>query len=77
MNVVFTGTAVDEAGVHVLRDDLQKMAARQGYYMQKAVNAGTDLLVASRTDTVKAKRAKSLGVSVVTYPEFFEFIFRG
>ena len=69
IRVVFTGPAFDSAGHSILRNDLA--AACLGIAtVQSAVNADTDYLVASRKDTVKAKRAMERGLEVLTYPEF-------
>lgn len=70
LNVVFTGPAQDEAGNSVLRDDLKKLALEKGYVIQGSVQRTTQILVASRTDTVKARAALAKGLLVVTYPQF-------
>lgn len=41
-----------------------------GISVQSAIKPDTDMLVASRKDTVKAKRAAESGLPVLTYPEF-------
>jgi len=70
MNIVFTGPASDVAGFSVVRSDLIAACAASGHAVQRAVKPDTDLLVASRTDTVKAKAALLRGVEVMTYPTF-------
>lgn len=70
LNVVFTGPAVDSAGSLILRDNLIK-ACKRKMIVEKSVTQQTNLLVASRTDTVKAKKAAARGVDVMGYPEFF------
>lgn len=70
-NVVFTGPAFDNHGRAVLRANLIAASEASGRFrVQSAVTAATQILVASRTDTVKAKKAAALGVEVMTYPEF-------
>jgi hypothetical protein len=70
MNIVFTGPAFDGAGFSIVRGDLIAACATSGHAVQRAVKPDTDLLVASRTDTVKAKAALLRGVEVMTYPTF-------
>lgn len=69
MNIVFTGAATFK-GERVMRDDLKRMAAQRGFTVQSMVSASTDILVASRDDTRKARAAVALGVKVLTYPGF-------
>lgn len=69
INVVFTGPAVDSTGSMILRDNLIKACGSQ-FEVQRAVSPSTQLLVASRTDTVKAAKAKARGIEVIGYPEF-------
>lgn len=69
IRVVFTGPAFDSAGHSILRFDL--LTACTGIAnVQGSVQADTDYVVASRTDTVKAKKAAARGIKVLTYPEF-------
>ena len=70
MNVVFTGPAIDIAGNFIVRADLALVCGSKGINVQPAVKPDTELLVASRSDTVKAKRAQGCGKKVMTYPEF-------
>ena len=70
MNVVFTGPAFDGAGQAIIRANLIAACQKTGLFVQPAVKATTDLLVASRKDTVKAETAAERGVKVLTYPEF-------
>lgn len=71
MNVVFTGPAFDSSGRSVIRADLTYACIEKGYLVvQSGIQADTDILVASRLDTVKAKHAAIRGVKVYTYPEF-------
>jgi hypothetical protein len=71
LNVVFTGPAFDNAGHAVVRADLIEACKATGKFaVQSAVKPNTDLLVASRTDTVKAKAAAAKGLEVITYPQF-------
>jgi hypothetical protein len=70
MKVVFTGPAVDNAGHSITRDNLTLACKKAGVTVQTAVRQDTELLVASRKDTVKAKNAGATGLTVLTYPEF-------
>jgi hypothetical protein len=70
--VVFTGEAYDVHGKAVLRGDLKKLAEANGLVVQSSVQTRTQMVVASRTDTVKAKKAKERGLLVQTYPEFLK-----
>jgi hypothetical protein len=71
MGVVFTGPAVDNAGRSITRAALTSACAKAGgFEVQPSIRVSTHLLVASRKDTVKAKRAAERGLPVLTYPEF-------
>lgn len=69
-NVVFTGPAFHPNGQPILREILKKAAQASGFRIQSSVQKTTDLLVASRADTVKALKAANRGIRVVTYPMF-------
>ena len=76
--VVFTGPAVDSQGRSITRANLVKACEGTGtIIVQSSVRGDTDLLVASRTDTVKAKKAAASGLPVLTYPEFLATRLRG
>lgn len=70
LSVVFTGPAFDNDGRSILRDDLAAAAQKAGITVANRVTTGTNILVASRTDTIKALTASQRGVAVLTYPEF-------
>ena len=71
LNIVFTGPAVDNSGNSVVRANLIAACAKKGNInVQPAVRQGVNMLVASRTDTMKAKAAAARGLAVFTYPEF-------
>lgn len=70
MKVVFTGAAMNPDGSNVVRAALQSACAELGMVMQKSVQKDTELLVASRTDTVKAMAAEQRGIKVMSYPDF-------
>jgi len=74
MNVVFTGWAIDAKGEKITRDRLCKAAAEAGFWVENKITSCTHYLVASRTDTVKAQRAKDLGVTVLDYPHFITLL---
>lgn len=67
--VVFTGPAKFNGEV-VLRADLTAAAVKAGYTVRDKVDGTVQLLVASRTDTVKAAHAKKMGVQVIDYQLF-------
>lgn len=69
-NVVFTGPAIDGAGNFIVRADLVLLCGSHAINVQHAVRSDTDILVASRGDTVKAKRAAACGKMVMTYSQF-------
>lgn len=69
LNVVFTGPAFDSAGQSILRANLIA-ACEPTMHVQHSMSKDTNLLVASRTDTVKAKMAVQRGIKVMSYPEF-------
>jgi hypothetical protein len=66
-NVVLTGPAHDAMGQPILRADLIEAAQAAGH---ASMQHGVELLVASRTDTVKALKAAQGGIPVVDYPTF-------
>lgn len=76
MKVVFTGPAFDNAGHSVVRADLIAACVATGEFtVQSAVKADTDLLVASCTDTVKAKARPEL--NIMTYSAFIARFLNG
>lgn len=78
VNVVFTGPAFDPAGQSVLRADLIAACSVKGNLnVQKAVRADTDVLVASRADTTKARAAEGRGIAVLTYGDFIAHFLAG
>jgi Fe-S oxidoreductase len=70
--VVFTGPAYDAADNPILRADLKKVAQKAGYTVLDHFCCGTQLLVASRLDTVKARKAAEQNIEVISYPEFLD-----
>lgn len=71
ISVVFTGPAVDNAGRSITRAALTNACMQVGTFeVHPSIRTTTHLLVASRKDTVKAKRAAERGLPVLTYPEF-------
>lgn len=73
-NVVLTGTGYREDGVAILRADIIRQAETRDFHVQTSVQASTELLVASRTDTTKARKAQEKGIEVISYQEFFRMI---
>lgn len=70
MKVVFTGAATDIYGGQLKRADLIAACQIAGIDVMPRIEKGVDMLVASRHDTIKAKRAKALGIPVCSYEEF-------
>jgi hypothetical protein len=66
----FTGKA-KLRGTDVTRGELEAFITRNGGRISKKVGHHTDILVASRTDTTKARDAINLGKRVCSYDEFF------
>jgi len=78
VNVVFTGPAFDASGNTVVRSDLiAACSVRGNLSVQKAVRPDTDVLVASRYDTTKARAARQRGIAVLGYDEFIENFLKG
>lgn len=78
MKVVFTGPAFDNTGHSIVREDLIAACAGTGkFQVQASVRKDTELVVASRTDTVKAKAASARGLTVLTYPQFINRFLAG
>jgi NAD-dependent DNA ligase len=72
IEIVFTGAAATKQGVGIVRADLIKHVETMGYVVAKRVSGTTKVLVASRADTVKAAKARELGVCVLTYGAFLD-----
>ena len=70
LRVCFTGPAYGLAGEPILRQDLKLAAQALGMVVQDNFSIGTDLLVASRSDTAKAAKAASRGIPVMGYQTF-------
>ncbi|MBY0560042.1 hypothetical protein [Hyphomicrobium sp.] len=70
MRIVFTGPAIDGNGNTILRANLAAACLKADLSIQPAVRQDTEILVASRTDTVKAKAAAARGLEVIGYPEY-------
>jgi len=78
MNIVFTGPAIDGNGNSILRASLSYACIQKGNLMiQSSIRKDTDILVASRVDTVKAAKASQAGIAVFSYPEFINRFLRG
>ena len=73
MKVSMTGPATDEKGMRVVRVVLEKAMNAAGYTMVDYPYPA-DILVASRTDTRKYKKAVKDGLQVFTYPDFISFL---
>ena len=72
LTVVFTGPASDALGPAIVSANLIAACELLGMAVQPAVKSDTTLVVASLTDTVKAKAAAKRGVNVMTNPEFMK-----
>lgn len=73
MKIVFTGKG-EINGALVSRASWYAAAEQQGHEVQQAVDKHTELLVASRTDTIKAREAERLGIGVITYDQFRDML---
>lgn len=76
MRIVFTGQGSDHLGNRIDRATLTGWALDNGDSVQPHVDNWTNTLVASRTNTVKARKARELGVNVMTYPDWIASIGR-
>jgi hypothetical protein len=70
--VVLTGPAHDVAGNAILRADLIYACTIAGIMVEQSMSALTNMLVASRVDTVKARKAAERGLAVMDYPSFLQ-----
>ena len=70
MNIVFTGPGTGLEGAPITRAELTAAAEAKGHTVKASLTLDTELLVASRTDTVKARRAIERGVLVIDYKTF-------
>lgn len=77
MRVCFTGPAIDGSGNALLRADLVDACRELHHDVHSSVRLDTEILVASRTDTTKAKSAQKRGVKVMGYPEFINRVLGG
>ncbi|CAA2141432.1 hypothetical protein [Hyphomicrobium sp. ghe19] len=77
MRVCFTGPAMDGNGKSINRADLIDACHEFDLIVHSSVRTDTELLVASRTDTTKAKNAAKRGVKVIGYPEFINRVLGG
>lgn len=68
-DVVFTGRCVVN-GVHITRDELCDIAQRAGHRIHDKVDFHVTSLVASRTDTSKATKARDIGCTVINYERY-------
>lgn len=76
-SVVFTGKGMDPLTSKLrTRGEWEALAHAKGFFPQKKVDRFTDYLVASRTDTSKARDAQAFGTRVITYDQF-EAMLRG
>ena len=70
MNIVFTGPGTGLDGAPITRAQLKAAAEARGHTVKASVTLDTELLVASRTDTLKARKAAERGILVIDYPTF-------
>lgn len=70
--VVFTGKGIDPAtGKLRVRPDWASLGRAKGFIEQDRVTRGTDYLVASADDTIKARKAREYGTQVISYNDFY------
>lgn len=72
--VVFTGPAKLKSGTVIVREALKRATEAAGMRMGTAIKGDTAYLVASRTDTVKARNAEKSGLMVLTYDQFVKHL---
>ena len=72
LKVVFTGPAYDANGTAILRDDLKDAVRKLGMIVHDNFSVTSNVVVASRADTAKARKALEKGVPVLTYPDFLK-----
>lgn len=70
--VCFTGRGYDQNGTFQTRDLWESMARQMGWSPVPTVEYNTGYLVASRSDTTKARSAQRNGVRVLTYSQFHD-----
>lgn len=73
VKIAFTGPA-KYCGYAVNREDINDAAVKAGFIVRDKVDSQVDMLVASRTDTVKAINAAKTGIDVVTYQQFGDIL---
>lgn len=76
-NIVFTGNAHSPNGTKTIRSEVEALAKKNGHAIQRSVGRNTDYLVATRTDTVKAEKAREFGTHVIGYDEFYSLLKTG
>jgi hypothetical protein len=69
-NVCFTGAGKRHGVGAFTRIQWRALARSRGWTAQDAVDFSTDYLVASRSDTSKARAARDFGVDVISYARF-------
>lgn len=69
MYIVFTGRCPGGTG-RISRTDLFRLCRHIGHTPQSAIDSRTQLLVASRYDTAKARSARDRGIGIMTYNVF-------
>lgn len=72
--IAFTGRGGDRQGNFTSRAFLTQVCQERGIIVVPEVDHTVALLVASRTDTSKAREARRMGVPVVVYREFWDLL---
>jgi hypothetical protein len=72
-NIVFTGRGYRN-GQFVTRDIWERDARQHAFIVQDKVDHWTKYLVASRSDTSKARAAKENGTTVISYEQFDQLL---
>lgn len=65
--IVLTGPAITEDGEIITRSALTTALREAGHIVQASVRDDTEVLVSSRTDTVKYQQAVQRGLRTMTY----------
>lgn len=72
--VVFTGPCRLEGGKTIVREALERASKAANILVAPRYHGGCHYVVASRTDTVKALKAKADGKLVLTYDQYVKHL---
>lgn len=69
-NIVLSGAPHTAMGAPILRADMDYECVKAGFRVQRKLDETTNILVTDRNDAETAREAATLGVRVMTYPDF-------